>query len=109
VNGGKLPFYYVGRPFVDTDTFYDQYFHSGVTKRIGYSNAEFDRLMKEQQSTGDQKKRVALLQEAGRIVMEDAPFVPLYNLAEVYGVARNVIWKARPDEKILVWDMKIRS
>jgi hypothetical protein len=39
--------------------------------------------------------------------MEDVPFVPLYNLADIYGVAKNVIWKKRPDEKILGWDMKI--
>lgn len=109
VNGGKLPFYYVGRPAVDADTLYEQYFRSGVTKRVNYRNPEFDRLIDEEQRTGDQKKRVALLQEAGRILMEDAAFVPLYNLAEIYGVANNVIWKARPDEKILVAEMKIRA
>lgn len=109
VNGGKLPFYYVGRPAVDADTVYEQYFRSGVTKRVNYRNPEFDRLIDEEQRTGDQKKRSALLQEAGRILMEDAALVPLYNLAEIYGVARNVIWKARPDEKILAADMKIRS
>lgn len=109
VNGGKLPFYYVGRPAVDADTVYEQYFRSGVTKRVNYRNPEFDRLIDEEQRTGDQKKRVALLQEAGRILMEDAALVPLYNLAEIYGVARNVIWTARPDEKILAADMKIRA
>ncbi len=108
VNGGKLPFYYVGRPAIDADTVYDQYFRSGVTKRIGYKNPEFDRLVDEEQRTGEPKKRLALLQQAGRLLMEDAPFAPLYTLAEVYGVARNVVWKARPDEKILVADMKIK-
>jgi hypothetical protein len=39
--------------------------------------------------------------------MEDVPFVPLYNLADLYGVAKNVIWKARPDEKIFAWNIKI--
>jgi hypothetical protein len=34
--------------------------------------------------------------------------VPLYTLAEIYGVARNIAWKARPDEKILYSEMKIR-
>ncbi len=107
VNGGKLPFYYVGRPAVDADTVYDQYFRSGTTKRVDYKNPEFDRLIDEEQRTGDPKKRVALLQEASRILMDDAPLVPLYTLAEIYGVARNLIWKARPDEKILVSEMKI--
>src|SRR5213075_682528 len=47
--------------------------------------------------------------QASRILMEDVPFVPLYTLAEIYGVARNIIWQARPDEKVLSADMKIRS
>lgn len=108
VNGGKLPFYYVGRPAADADTVYDQYYRSGVSPRIQYKNPEFDKLIDEEQKTGDPKKRVALLQQAGRILMEDVPFVPLYTLAEIYGVARNVIWKARPDEKIIAAEMKIR-
>ena len=108
VNGGKLPFYYVGRPAADADTVYDQYYRSGVTPRIQYRNPEFDKLIDEEQRTGDPKKRVAILQQAGRILMEDVPFVPLYTLAEIYGAARNVVWKARPDEKIIAAEMKIR-
>ena len=108
VNGGKLPFYYVGRPAADADTVYDQYYRSGVSPRIQYKNPEFDRIIDEEQKTGDSKKRVALLHQAGRILMEDVPFVPLYTLAEIYGVARNVIWKARPDEKIIANEMKIK-
>jgi peptide/nickel transport system substrate-binding protein len=107
VNGGKLPFYYVGRPAADADTVYDQYYRSGVTRRIQYKNPEFDKLIDEEQRTGDPKKRVAILHQAGRILMEDVPFVPLYTLAEIYGVARNVAWKPRPDEKIIAHDMKI--
>ena len=109
VNGGKLPFYYVGRPAIDADTVYDQYFRSGLTKRTQYKNAEFDKLIDEEQKTGDMKKRIALMQQAGRILMDDAPFVPLYTLAEIYGVARNVIWKATPGERVLSYEMKIRS
>lgn len=108
VNGGKLPFYYIGRgSLTDADTLYDQYFRTGTSKRVAYSNPEFDRLIVEQQQTADHKKRVTILQQAGKILMEDVPFVPLYNLADIYGVAKNVIWKARPDEKILTWNMKV--
>jgi len=108
VNGGKLPFYYVGRPAVDADTVYEQYFRSGVTKRIQYKNPEFDKLIDEEQITGDMKKRTELLQKAGRILMEDVPYVPLYTLAEIYGVANNVMWKATPGERVLAYEMKIR-
>ena len=99
VNGGKLPFYYVG-PAIDADTVYDQYFRSGTTKRVEYKNPEVDKLIDEEQRTGDLEE-AQRLQQVSRILMEDAALVPLYTLAELYGVARNVIWKARPDEKIL--------
>jgi len=108
VNGGKTPFYYVGRPAADADTVYDQYYRSGVSPRVQYKNLEFDRIIDEEQRIGDQKKRLALLHQAGRILMEDVPFCPLYTLAEIYGVARNVDWKARPDEKLIYAEMKIR-
>jgi peptide/nickel transport system substrate-binding protein len=109
VNGGKLPFYYIGRgSLTDADTLYDQYFRTGTTKRSNYSNPELDKLIDEQQKTADQKKRIAILQKAGKIIMEEAPFIPLYNLADIYGVARNLVWKMRPDEKVLGWDMSIK-
>ena len=108
VNGGKLPFYYIGRgSLTDADTLYDQYFRTGTTKRCNYSNPDFDKLIAEQQKVADTKKRVALLQQAGKILMEDVPYVPLYNLADIYGATKNLIWKKRPDERILGWDMKI--
>ena len=109
VNGGKLPFYYIGRgSLTDADTLYDQYFRTGTTKRTNYSNPDLDKLVEEQQKTADQKKRIAILQNAGKMIMEEAPFIPLYNLADIYGVARNVVWKMRPDEKVLGWDMSIK-
>jgi len=109
VNGGKLPMYYMGRgSLVDADTLYDQYFKTGTTKRVNYSNPAFDKLIDEEQKTGDHKKRVAILREAGRILMEDVPYVPLFNLADFYGVARNMIWQPPPDEKILAARIKIK-
>jgi peptide/nickel transport system substrate-binding protein len=109
VNGGRLPFYYIGRgTLTDADTLYDQYFRTGTTRRTNYSNPALDKLVEEQQKTAEQKKRVAILHQAGKMIMDEALFIPLYNLADIYGVARNVIWKRRPDEKILGWDMKIK-
>jgi peptide/nickel transport system substrate-binding protein len=109
VNGGKLPFYYIGRgSLTDADTLYDQYFRTGTTKRTNYSNPKLDKIIEEQQKTADTKKRVALLQQAGKFIMDEALFVPLYNLADIYGAARNLTWKKRPDEKILAWEMGIK-
>ena len=109
VNGGKLPFYYIGRgSLTDADTLYDQYFRTGTTKRTNYSNPKLDKIIEEQQKTADTKKRVALLQQAGKFIMDEALFVPLYNLADIYGAAKNLAWKKRPDEKILAWEMNIK-
>jgi len=56
--------------------------------RTCWRNPEFDKLIDEEQRTGDHKKRMAILHQAGRIVMEDVPFATLYTLVELYGVAR---------------------
>ena len=109
VNGGKLPFYYAGSNGSDADVYFEQYFRTGGSKRINYNNPEFDKLIDEEQRTGDHKKRIAILHQAGRILMEDVPFAPLYTLAELYGVQRNVIWKGSPDGKILASEMKIKG
>jgi len=110
VNGGKQPFYYIGRGgLTDADTLYDQYFRTGTTKRTNYSNPELDKIITEQQKTPATKTRVQLLQRAGKIIMDEAVFIPLYNLADIYGVAKNLEWKKRPDEKVKAWDMKIKT
>jgi peptide/nickel transport system substrate-binding protein len=108
VNGGKLPFYYIGRGgLTDADTLYDQYFRTGTTKRTNYGNPELDKLVEEQQKTPDAKKRVAILQRAGKFIMDEALFIPLYNLADIYGAAKNLQWKGRPDERVMARDMTI--
>jgi len=108
VNGGKRPFYYIGRGGVlDIHTHLDQYFKTGVSPRVAYSNPEFDKLIDAEQREGDPKKREKLLHQAGKIVMEDAPWVPLWNLADLYGSASNIEWKPRSDERIRTGEMTI--
>ena len=50
-----------------------------------------------------------MLQQAGLILMEDVPLVPVYTLAEIYGAARNVVWKARPDERIIAAEISLNA
>ena len=74
VNGGSLPFYYNNRgSLTDADTFYDQYFRTGTTKRCNYSNPELDKIIDEQQTIADIKKRIILLQQAGKIPWRTRP------------------------------------
>jgi ABC-type transport system substrate-binding protein len=52
----QAAFYYNNRgSLTDADTFYDQYFRTGTTKRCNYSNPAFDKLIDEEQQTPDNK------------------------------------------------------
>jgi ABC-type transport system substrate-binding protein len=101
---GKYPFYLIGRgSVIDADTYFYQYFRTGRTKRIkGYSNPKLDKVLDEQQQTFDVAKREKLLWEAQRMIMEDAPAIPLWNVSNIYGVRSDLVWTPRPDEKVFV-------
>ncbi len=108
VNGGKRPFYYIGRGgVIDVHTHLEQYFKTGMSPRVSYSNPEFDKLIDAEQAEADPAKRAKLLHQAGRILKEDSPWVPLWNLADIYGSAANIEWSPRSDERIRTWEMTI--
>lgn len=46
--------------------------------RSQWCNAEFERLFKQAEATGDRKKRLAIMREAERVMVNDAPIIPLY-------------------------------
>ena len=99
---GKYPFYMTGRGSVtDADTLFHQYFRTGVTKRVlGYSNPKLDKIIDSERQTFDRKKREKLLWEAQRIILEDAPAIPLWNSMDIYVHRRDLVWKAPPDERV---------
>lgn len=108
VNGGKMPFYYIGRGgVIDVHTHLEQYFKTGMSPRVSYSNPEFDKLIDAEQAEADPEKRAKLLHQAGRILKEDSPWVPLWNLADIYGSAANIEWTPRSDERIRTGEMTI--
>lgn len=110
VNGGKIPFYYIGRGSVlDADIPLYQYFRTGGSLRTGYSNPAFDALVDAEQGESNDAKRVEILQQMSTMIMEEVPFIPMFQLNDNYGVARNIAWKPRPDEKILLEEMKIKA
>ena len=82
VNGGKLPFYYAGSNGSDADVYFEQYFRTGGSKRINYNNPEFDKLIDEEQRSGDQKKRMAILIRLRPHSHGGRAFAPLCTLAD---------------------------
>jgi peptide/nickel transport system substrate-binding protein len=99
---GKYPMYLTGRgSLTDADTLFQQYFRSGATKRVlGYSNPKLDKILDAEQQTFDPKKREKLLWEAHKIILEDAPAVPLWNSMDIYAHRADLVWTAPPDEKV---------
>jgi ABC-type transport system substrate-binding protein len=99
---GKYPIYLTGRgSLTDADALFQQYFRTGTTKRVlGYSNPKLDEILDAEQQTFDLKKREKLLWEAHKIILEDAPAVPLWNSMDIYAHRADLVWTAPPDEKV---------
>jgi oligopeptide transport system substrate-binding protein len=75
--------YYMGRAgwngdYVDPSTFLDMFVTGGGNNETGWSNAGYDRLIKEASNTGDRAARYAAYQKAERILMDEMPIIPLY-------------------------------
>jgi peptide/nickel transport system substrate-binding protein len=99
---GKYPIYLTGRgSLTDGDILFQQYFRTGTTRRVlGYSNPKLDEILDVERQTFDNKKREKLLWDAHRIILEDAPAVPLWNSMDVYAHRADLLWTAPPDEKV---------
>ena len=102
--------YLTGRgSLTDADALFQQYFRTGVTPRVlGYSNPKLDEILELEQLTFDIKKREKLLQEAHRIILEDAPAMPLWNAMDIYAYRADLVWTAPPDEKVQLKQASLR-
>lgn len=64
--------------YLDPMTFMDIFVTGGGNNNTGWSNAEYDRQIKEANSTGDQKVRVQAMHKAERILMDEMPLMPIF-------------------------------
>jgi len=71
--------------YVDPQDFLDILFHSeSANNHTNYSNPEVDRLLEAARVEQDHDKRMALYQQAEQIIVNDAPWIPLYYSAEYW-------------------------
>ena len=107
VRPGKAPAYYFNRGsvFEPSDSM-AQYFETGGSPRIGYSNPKFDELIARVRQEFDETRRCALLNQAGVIVVEDAPMIHLWTHALVSGVRKGIVYPANASGE--VWLPSIR-
>jgi oligopeptide transport system substrate-binding protein len=70
----------------DPVTFLGMMVTGGGNNWAGWSNREFDRLIGEAASTGDNGRRYELFQKAEAILLDEAPLIPLYFQYQVYAI-----------------------
>ena len=109
VQVGKVPFYYMGRgAVVDPSAALSQYFETGGSPRIGYSNPKLDELLAAERQAFDPVKRKKLLSQAMSIVTEDAPAHFLWRHQLMFGMTKNIDYRPLPSERIYGWNIKVR-
>ncbi len=108
IQKGRVPFYYWGRGgVIDPSPALAQYFGTGVSPRIGYSNPEVDRLLALERKTFDPVKRKEILFRAMSIITEDAPAHFMWRQNVLFGISKKVDFKPRPDNRIFAEKIRV--
>jgi oligopeptide transport system substrate-binding protein len=75
-----------GGDYLDPNTFLDMFVTGGENNSTGFSNAEYDKLIADAAKEADPEKRMRMLEQAERILMDEMPIVPIF-----YYVSRNLV------------------
>jgi peptide/nickel transport system substrate-binding protein len=110
VQKGTVPFYYMGRGSVqDPSAALHQYFHTGGTPRIGYSNPKVDEYLDKEQEEFDPKKRKEYLSKAMSLITEDAPACFMWRHKLLWGLNNKVEYTPLPDSRVYALDMVVKK
>ena len=72
--------------YLDPNTYLDMFVTDGENNSTGFSNAEYDKLIADAAKEPDAAKRMKMLEQAERILMDEMPIIPIY-----YYVSRNMV------------------
>ncbi len=64
--------------YMDPNSFLDLWVTDGGNNRTGWSNLDYDALIRKASETLDSKARFSLFQEAEKILMDESPIMPIY-------------------------------
>lgn len=109
VQSGGVPFYYMGRgQMLDPSRALRQYFETGGSPRLDYSNPTLDKMLQAERGEFDPDKRYDLMRAAIAELTEEVPahFLWLHQMA--WGVADNVDYTPRQADRVDGWDIHIR-
>ncbi len=113
IYSGKSRFYFMGFAFSfgDASEMLNE-LHTqapqglGANNLTGYSNPALDRVLVAADREFDPARRWDLLKQAGRIALEDLPYVPLYVREYCYGLRRGLEWTPRSDGLVLAAEFR---
>jgi peptide/nickel transport system substrate-binding protein len=90
---------------IDADQYYYLQHHTGLVFNFtGYSNPDFDQLVEEGRAISDFDARYPIYEEADKILVDDAPYVYMYNKQEIRAYAPYVHgFVVRPDQANNFW------
>jgi len=109
VRKGAVPFYYQGRgSVIDPSPFLEQYFETGVTPRLGFSDPQLDKLLQAERREFDSTRRKQLLLQAFNLIQQEAAAVFLWRIDALYGVSDKVAFKPHSDERIFGTDITVK-
>ncbi|WP_460449695.1 ABC transporter substrate-binding protein [Alsobacter sp. SYSU BS001988] len=67
-----------------------------------YRNPVADKLLEAARATLNQDNRMAAYKQVHEIVAKDAPLIPLYQSAIIYGGAKALVWQPTPNESMFL-------
>jgi peptide/nickel transport system substrate-binding protein len=93
---------------MDADKSFSAYYRSGGT---GASNTdkEMAALIDQARTETDVARRASLYHKVVKHAYDQAYFVWLLNIEDIYGVSKKLDWKGRVDAKILVSEMSVKK
>ena len=106
VQQGKVPFYYMGRgSMIDPSRALHQYFGTGGSPRIGFSDPELDTLLAAERAEFDPAARDEKMQAAVRYLVDAAPAAFMWQHKMAWGVSKEISFQPRPADQVNGWEV----
>ncbi len=95
-----------GPSIMDSDLIMQFFYETGPSRGY-FDDKEANALSLAQRAEPVQEKRKAIFARVWRLSLEQAPYLPLYNEVQAYGMRSNIKWKPRADERLPLKDAEI--
>lgn len=86
--------------YMDASTFTDKYLSTSLQNDCAWASTRYDELCFAATKEPDEQKRLRLLEEAERLLLKEAPIVPLYTYVNVW-MHRDNVKGIHPNPKVL--------